>query len=710
MSCRRRKLKGVQSTKTGQRHNMDHSKNSGPNDVFDSNILNTDAEGDKDVVEWWRSHQRENGTNDFAWEREQLNLAPKTNMHQDVLYDESIHRNYMHSTTTSPFTDTWEHNEFKSRMQERPYNNSHKDVLANPRNGMVLDPRLFPLDDEKEKFANVNPSLGVFQTKGRSDSDNGADRIEFFQPEIVQTLRAKQQNWKLQSQNLNLSVPSQIKDTPATTFINTTEEGEEVSVNSFVAKTKESSDQLRRKAKVSKKLSLSQFMVRKSKATSVTARRANATELSDHLSDVPSDIDSITRERYLLACQMLKMTIIRKESALIPIEKEYILSLLDDFETHSVHDSELSVDHINNIELAVLRLEKDSLSTFPQDGANVFLPSPVSAARVQKSKKAGGVVQAMDSLPPGSDKNPHTATRKSNKFLDQINACNPRRAPKLLGGEIDQHDEADFFLDDDVVPKNKGSASHNDTGGLVRFDGWSFQNLLEYPFSIIDTYGYDTNPRVFTPGVMEALRGFMPMKAMDHNFWLRFSLARDGTSFTRLLASIRASAYTMIGIETDRGEVFGSFTGRPWRIGSKWYGSSESFLWRLKQTRYTSARNSTNPHFEREIEVYPCTEDDDLIQYCTPKTIAVGGGEWQYHTCPYRDSGQGIGLVIDGDLAGGETNSCATFANPKLARYASSSNEFVISNLEVWSMTPCNTVEDATKLEMREFFVPGYDL
>ena len=231
---------------------------------------------------------------------------------------------------------------------------------------------------------------------------------------------------------------------------------------------------------------------------------------------------------------------------------------------------------------------------------------------------------------------------------------------------------------------------------------------MDYPFLILDAYGYDRNPRVFTPGVMEALRGFMPMKVMDHNFWLRFSLARDGTSFTKLLASIRASAFTLIGIETDRGEVFGSFTGRPWRIGSKWYGSRKSFLWRLKQTRYTSRRNAANPQFEREIEVYPCTEDDDLIQYCTAKTIAVGGGEWQYNACPYRNSGEGIGLVIDGDLVGGETNSCATFANPRLARYASSSNEFVISNLEVWSMTPCNTVEDATKVEMREFFIRGY--
>ena len=146
----------------------------------------------------------------------------------------------------------------------------------------------------------------------------------------------------------------------------------------------------------------------------------------------------------------------------------------------------------------------------------------------------------------------------------------------------------------------------------------------------------------------------MPTRVMNHNFWLRFSLARDGVYFSSLLKSIRASTFTMIGVETENGEVFGSFTGSPWRIGSNWYGSSEAFLWRLKQTRYTSPKNSRKPDFEREIEVYPCTGDDDLIQFCTNKTIAVGGGEWQRSSCPYGDTTEGIGLVIDGDLFGGE--------------------------------------------------------
>ena len=289
---------------------------------------------------------------------------------------------------------------------------------------------------------------------------------------------------------------------------------------------------------------------------------------------------------------------------------------------------------------------------------------------------------------------------ENNAFEHSSNYPNPAKSSKLSRSKLGDEKAVDNNLSD-----NAKRSPRDKTNGLVRFDGWLFQNSTEYQFSILNANEDNLGPRVFTPGMMEALRSFMPTRVMNHNFWLRFSLVRDGAYFSSLLKSIRASTFTMIGVETENGEVFGSFTGSPWKIGSNWYGSSEAFLWRLKQTRYTSPKNSRKPDFEREIEVYPCTGDDDLIQFCTNKTIAVGGGEWQRSSCPYGNTTEGIGLVIDGDLFGGETNSCQTFANPKLARHTSPSSEFVISNLEVWSLTPCIDIQTATEKEMREFHV-----
>lgn len=707
MSChsRRRKVKksgDIQSSNTASQ-----SKSFSPEDkTASTSFLSTNAENDRQVVEWWRSHQQqESDIDDFIREREQLNLASKAKMNKEEVPNETLLHNIPTSAASSRFPKASEGSQ--PWMKEIQY-----DFLSKPQNGMVLDPRLLPTENINDEGTNENPSLGIFVTPRRSYSGDGKDRIEFFQPQVVQKSRAKQQNWKPQPHNTDLSAPSQSTDVRAAAFTSTRKEREEGYFSAAALTNKESTYQLspeRRKipdtsseVKTRRKLSLSEKLARKSKA-------ANVTEFSDHLSDLPSDIDSITRERYLLACQMLKMSIIQKESALVPIEKDYILSLLNDFESQSMDGSDLTEDHISSIERAVLQLENDSMSRFPHDAVNTEMPSPTSAARVQKAEKASESARRVTPRPPRNDKNPHTSTRSPKKFTEHIsNACNPVTPTNIFGSKIDSPRNDASLLDDDSTPENAWNHSPRDTHDLVRFDGWSFQNSMEYPFLMLDADRNHKNPRVFTPGIMEALRGFMPMQVMDHNFWLRFSLARDGRSFSTLLASFRASTFTMIGIETNKGEVFGSFTGSPWRIGSKWYGSKDAFLWRLKRKRYTSRRNLRKPNFEREIEVYPCTEDDDLVQYCTSKTIAVGGGEWQDNTCPYSDSGQGIGLVIDGDLAGGETNSCATFANPKLARYASTSSEFVITNLEVWSLTPCINVEDATKMEMREFFVKGY--
>ena len=306
-----------------------------------------------------------------------------------------------------------------------------------------------------------------------------------------------------------------------------------------------------------------------------------------------------------------------------------------------------------------------------------------------------------------SDKNPHTATRRAkNKFMERIpNPCYRMKASNSRergGGNVG---EGLGHIRQVPSDYKNGDSSCNELGGRneesMRFDGWSLLKSTEYPFLIIGADGDDLNPRVITPTMMEALRSFMPFKVSEYNFWLKFSLVRDGASLATLLGNIHASIYTVIAVETNHGEVFGSFTGAPWRVGGTWYGTSEAFLWRLKKGRYTSPKNSRIANIDREMEVYPYTGDDRLVQYCTSKTIAVGGGDWQHNLCPYNETEKGIGFMIDGDLAGGETNSCATFANPKLAKHATASSEFVISNLEVWTLTPCESKEDAINMELR---------
>jgi TLD len=200
-----------------------------------------------------------------------------------------------------------------------------------------------------------------------------------------------------------------------------------------------------------------------------------------------------------------------------------------------------------------------------------------------------------------------------------------------------------------------------------------------------------------TPTLMESLRGFFPHGASEENFFLKFSLQRDGPSLPTLLSRVRTSRHTVVAVETTDGYVFGAYCSSPWRTQAGWFGNDDSFLWRLKHPRFHERSSSRSFDRDSEIEVYPVFRNT-RIQYCTSQTLAVGGGEWGKDSsglCPYPSEPTGIGFMIDGDLMGGETNSCSTFCNPRLGQRISSKggNEFDIRCLEVWTRTfimfPC---------------------
>eukprot|EP00537_Pseudo-nitzschia_pungens_P008399 CAMPEP_0172375378 /NCGR_PEP_ID=MMETSP1060-20121228/61443_1 /TAXON_ID=37318 /ORGANISM="Pseudo-nitzschia pungens, Strain cf. cingulata" /LENGTH=765 /DNA_ID=CAMNT_0013102495 /DNA_START=490 /DNA_END=2787 /DNA_ORIENTATION=+ len=755
MSCMKSPFR---KSKRGARSKEKSPRNDGSAALGESNNLSESAKGlldskresDAAAVDWWRTHQHQQEGVNGSFDSKTGFGPSRSGDSLDEIFEVA---------TVPPVFESFEQDQ---KLQTPSYDGGSKQEFRTelPKAGMVMDPIIWPEDQKDDVKPEKNPSMGIFQTKGRSDLDNFD--MEVFQPELGKPpSKEQQEQWRSHSYRYN---PPQNETTKALppprtlkkktiSFHDSVAETDRKPKNSrnlsLSSKLERDSGNKRDKEQRKKKQLLSKFLEGK---TQMEREKRRVSDFSDHLSDVPSDVDSLTRERYLLACEMLKMAVIQKESSLIPMEKEYIMGLLDEFETTTGDDSVISEDRVTAVEHAIIRLESDGPPR-----------SPTSAARAQKNTETNSqkntrnavgrysVDTSQDLRSPGDrspvrpprglrrdndygirtpihspkrssrrslrrsiGKNPHTSTPKPEKtFLKRIiSPCKPISARTLdrdihpsdefeneLAVHTDIRDGSDFERIDRVeYDRIEYGSDYEDR--LVRFDGWSFQNSEEYPFLMLGADGDDLNPRVFTPSIMEALRGFMPLKMSNHNFWLRYSSVRDGGSLTTLLATIRASQYSMIGVETDRGEVFGSFTGTPWRIGSKWYGCNEAFLWRLKKRRYTSPTNSQQQNFEREIEMYPCTGDDDLVQYCTAKTIAVGGGDWDLNACPYRHIDQGIGFMVEGDLARGETSSCGTFANPRLAKLTRSKSQFLIRNLEVWTLTPCHHQEDAAQMEI----------
>jgi len=127
--------------------------------------------------------------------------------------------------------------------------------------------------------------------------------------------------------------------------------------------------------------------------------------------------------------------------------------------------------------------------------------------------------------------------------------------------------------------------------------------------------------------------------------------------------------------------------------GESYFGSGESFLWRMKNDRKTVCNSVLDQaQLESDIEVFAWTGTNYLTQLCTNEKIALGGGG-------------GFGLVIENNMLHGQTNKCATFGNPPLSKEHENGTSFEIVNLEMWTMTPCNNVIEAEKLELAKLFL-----
>jgi len=252
-------------------------------------------------------------------------------------------------------------------------------------------------------------------------------------------------------------------------------------------------------------------------------------------------------------------------------------------------------------------------------------------------------------------------------------------------------------------------------------------------FQILGTSADDASchPHVLSPPLMESLQNFLPSGVSENNFWLKYSLVRDGASLPSLLRQVRGAQHTLIAIETVDGEVFGCFTSSPWRKTWNYYGNGEAFLWRMRRTRADKDVQRSildQAKLESELDVFYWTSRNDLVQLCTHDMIAVGGGTFHSTDAERRSSLSdeerdlpppqsevftkadkgGFGLAIDAELLRGTSSPCATFNSPPLSKAHPNGSPFEIMNLEVWTLTPCNNVADAETLEMKKLFLEPY--
>jgi len=458
----------------------------------------------------------------------------------------------------------------------------------------------------------------------------------------------------------------------------------------------------------------------------------------------------------------LKSSVNHRQASLTEVEKVFLSALLIDKPSSSVEDEEA---HKKKIERATKVLNDDILFSIPIMDDPRAPPNPTRSNNAQldlwkahkdgvrpkllkeKSRRAlssggkGSIVQS-------------PLKRHANDCVDNDNCEQDKneQAKTQEDGEEDVN-SLDVLSDQEVgtINDNSTASSWNSSqGGFDHYDAWEVlrdeyavdfgfkvavddENTIlscsvdeeagdqRGMFKILGTSAEDARalPHVLSPPLMDSLLNFVPDHLLYDNFWLKFSLIRDGASLDILKRYCRAATHTILAIETTNGEVFGAFTSAPWRLNNQYFGTGESFLWRMRHGRNTPVHSLfEQAQLESEIDIFPCNGSNDYIQLCTSDKLALGGGtvlkkessilEHEALDAPavfLEDNLYGFGLALDENLLHGTTSPSATFGNSNLINSSGSGETFDVMNLEIWGFTSSQTERGAEKSEMSMFFV-----
>jgi hypothetical protein len=286
---------------------------------------------------------------------------------------------------------------------------------------------------------------------------------------------------------------------------------------------------------------------------------------------------------------------------------------------------------------------------------------------------------------------------------------------------------ADFGLDFNYAPDGSMPTTMDDDDDDNEAE--KFQ-LDPHPFRILGTSADDVNahPHVLSPPLMDALQNFVPDHVAYDNWWLKYSLVRDGASMDTFKRYVRAASHSILAIETTKGHVFGCYTSSPWRTNPSFYGGEPAFVWKMRHNRNSTCHSLVQQAaLEGEIDVFFLLGKGQKVQCSTHDLIGVGEGDYnsqefdEHQEDDEEDAAQleksepvvelahgtnyGFAIALSDDLLSGTTSQCSSFKNPCLTNPTSNGESFDVLNVEVWTFTPCMTVDTAEKLEMTQFFV-----
>jgi len=145
----------------------------------------------------------------------------------------------------------------------------------------------------------------------------------------------------------------------------------------------------------------------------------------------------------------------------------------------------------------------------------------------------------------------------------------------------------------------------------------------------------------------------IPGRYHERDFTLRYSTMEHGISLQTFYARVGRHSPMIILIRDSKKSVFGGFSSVPWRPEKSYYGTGESFVFRLGDQK----------------GVFKWTRANNYFQLSSTDFIAMGGGGH-------------YAFRLDSEFLCGTSGPCDTFGSPCL----SASEEFTCVALEAWSL------------------------
>jgi len=169
---------------------------------------------------------------------------------------------------------------------------------------------------------------------------------------------------------------------------------------------------------------------------------------------------------------------------------------------------------------------------------------------------------------------------------------------------------------------------------------------------------------------------------------LLYSLQNHGSSLSTFYERSNAGYGTaqVLVIKDDNDNIFGCFTAEPFKINKGFYGTGESFLFKVQKPKTPSRRknfglprvhskdSAMSDHGEiqhGEVKVYPWAKTNYLFINSTHEYVAIGSGKGKF------------GIWCDNQFQRGQSYPTDTYHNECL----SGTEHFNIVDVELWTFT-----------------------